>query len=286
MMEPFTKLTPLTATIGAEIGDVQLSDLVATAKTSVATDLCRLLVRYKVLVFRDQHPGPDTHLAVGQLLGRLAPPQPMYPTVDGFDDIIIIRNDAANPPENEVWHADMSYLQQPVFAAVLHAVDVPPAGGDTLWADMTAIAADLSPPFAAFLGGLTAHHTIEQGFAFVADLGQTDRAATLAQAMGAGNRADHPVLRRHPVTGAETLFVNAAFTTVINELGAAESAAILAYLYQLTANPRYQVRVKWRPGTVVIRDNWATQHFACGDHYPAYREMQRVTVGTPSISAA
>ena len=117
-MEHFTKLTPLTATIGAEIGDVQLSDLVATAKTSVATDLCRLLVRYKVLVFRDQHPGPDTHLAVGQLLGRLAPPQPMYPTVDGFDDIIIIRNDAANPPENEVWHADMSYLKQPVFAAV------------------------------------------------------------------------------------------------------------------------------------------------------------------------
>ncbi|MEL0042115.1 MAG: TauD/TfdA family dioxygenase [Candidatus Puniceispirillum sp.] len=113
-MEPFTRLTPLTATIGAEIADVQLSDLVATAKTSVATDLCRLLVRYKVLVFRDQHPGPDTHLAVGQLLGRLAPPQPMYPTVNGFDDIIIIRNDAANPPENEVWHADMSYLQQPV----------------------------------------------------------------------------------------------------------------------------------------------------------------------------
>ena len=98
MIEPFTRLTPLTATIGAEVEDVQLSHLVAAAKTSAAADLCRLLVRYKVLVFRDQHPGPDTHLALGQLLGRLAPPQPIYPTVDGFDDIIIIRNDAANPP--------------------------------------------------------------------------------------------------------------------------------------------------------------------------------------------
>lgn len=146
MIEPFTRLTPLTVTIGAEVEDVQLSHLVAAAKTSAAADLCRFLVWYKVLVFRDQHPGPDTHLALGQLLGRLAPPQPMYPTVDGFDDIIIIGNDAANPPENEVWHADMSYLKQPVFAAVLHAVDVPPAGGNTLWADMTAIAADLSAP--------------------------------------------------------------------------------------------------------------------------------------------
>jgi taurine dioxygenase len=282
MIEPH-KITALTNTIGAEIAHVNLQDLVQHNTPETAAALCDLLIRHKVLVFRDQHPDPQTHIAVGRLVGTLAPPQPMYPSVAGHEDIIIIRNDENNPPENEVWHADMSYLDMPVFASVLHGVTIPPAGGDTLWVDMAAIAADLSAPMAEFLRGLTARHTIEQGFSFVADFGQDDRVETLKAAMGAQARADHPVLRKHPVTGAETVFVNAAFTVGINELGHGESETVLRHLYHLIDNPRYQVRVKWHPGTVVMWDNWATQHFACGDHYPARREMQRVTVGTPCV---
>ena len=195
----------------------------------------------------------------------------------GHEDIIIIRNDENNPPENEIWHADMSYLKMPIFASVLHGVKIPPAGGDTLWVDMAAIAADLSAPMASFLRSLTASHTIEQGFSFVADLGQNDRAATLAKSINENSRANHPV------TGIEALFVNAAFTVGINELSRNESDDILRHLYQLINHQRYQLRVKWQPGTVIMWDNWATQHFACGDHYPAPREMQRVTVGTPCV---
>jgi taurine dioxygenase len=282
IIEP-DKITALTNSIGADVSQISLTELSQSNDPERAADLCNLLIRHKVLVFRDQHPDPQTHVAIGRLLGTLVPPQPMYPKVAGHEDIIIIRNDENNPPENEVWHADMSYLKMPIFASVLHGVKIPSAGGDTLWVDMAAIAADLSAPMASFLRSLTASHTIEQGFSFVADLGQNDRAATLAKSINENSRANHPVLRKHPVTGIETLFVNAAFTVGINELSRNESDDILRHLYQLINHPRYQLRVKWQPGTVVMWDNWATQHFACGDHYPAPREMQRVTVGTPCV---
>jgi taurine dioxygenase len=87
------------------------------------------------------------------------------------------------------------------------------------------------------------------------------------------------------VLGVETLFVNAAFTEAINELAADEPDAMLRHFYSRIDNPRYQMRVKWRPGTVVIWDNWATQHYACGDHYPSFCEVQRVTVSKPRYAS-
>ena len=275
------EIVPLTGALGAEVNDVQLADLVKRNDRSNADALGRMLVKNKVLVFRDQHPDPQTHVEVAKLLGELAPAVPMYPKVAGFEDIIIIRNDDDNPPENEVWHADVTYREVPIFAAVLHGVHVPPVGGDTLWVDMVAVAKGLSEPMRQFLRGLTSRHTIEKGFSFVTENGQDDRAAELAKTIGKHNRTNHPVMRVHPVTGEETLFVNAAFTEAINELTAAESDAMLRHLYSHIDNPRYQMRVKWRPGTVVMWDNWATQHFACGDHYPSFREVQRVTVRAP-----
>ena len=88
----------------------------------------------------------------------------MYPKVAGYEDIIIIRNDDDNPPENEVWHADMTYREVPIFASVLHGVHIPPVGGDILLVDMVAVAEGLSAPMRQFLTGLTARHTTQKGF--------------------------------------------------------------------------------------------------------------------------
>ena len=279
------EIMPLTGALGAEVSGVQLADLVKRNDSSNAEQLFQMLVENKVLVFRDQHPDPQTHVDVAKLIGDLAPAVPMYPKVAGYEDIIIIRNDDDNPPENEVWHADMTYREVPIFASVLHGVHIPPVGGDTLWVDMVAVAEDLSAPMRQFLTGLTARHTIQKGFSFVNENGQNDRAAELADTINREKATNHPVLRKHPVSGAETLFVNAAFTEAINELAADESDAMLRHLYSRIDNPRYQMRVKWRPGTVVMWDNWATQHYACGDHYPSFREVQRVTVSTPRYAS-
>ncbi|MDC0649780.1 TauD/TfdA family dioxygenase [Candidatus Puniceispirillum sp.] len=170
----------------------------------------------------------------------------------------------------------------PIFPSVLHWVHIPPVGGNTLWVDMVAVAEGRSAPMRHFLTGLTVRHTIQKGFSFVNENGQNDRVAELAETINQEKATNHPVLRKHPVSCAETLFVNAAFTKAINELAANESDAML---HSRIDNPRYQMRVKWRPETVVIWNNWATQHYACGDHYLSFRGVQRVTVSTPRYAS-
>ena len=269
---------PQTASIGAEISSVTLKEIVSANDTALHEELVSLLTRHKVLVFRDQHPDPDTHVRLGRVLGELAPIHPLYPKVDSHQDIIIIRNDKDNPPENEVWHADLSFHEAPGYAAILHGVEIPPAGGDTLWVDCEKIAADMSASMLQFLGQLSAYHTMHKGFSFVKVGGQQARSEAFDTVDHDANSAHHPVIRHHPISGAPCLFVNAAFTEKINELSSDESETLLDYLCGLTHNPRYQFRLKWRPGTVAIWDNWSTQHFACGDHFPAKRQMQRVTI--------
>lgn len=133
--------------------------------------------------------------------------------------------------------------------------------------------------------GLTARYTIQKGLSLVNENGQNDRAANLAKTINREKATNHPVIRKHPVLGTETLFVNAAFTEAIEELAANESDAMLRHLYSRIDNPRYEMRVKWRPRTVVMWDNWATQHYACGDHYPSFCEVQRVTVSKPRYAS-
>ena len=175
----------------------------------------------------------------------------------------------------------MTYREVPIFAPVLHGVHIPPLGGEPLWVDMVAFAKGLLALMRQFLTGLTARHIIQNGFSFVNEIGQNDRAAKLADTINREKTTNHPVLRKQPVSGAETLFVDAAFTEAINELAADGSDAVLRHLYSRIDNPRYQMRVKWWPGTVVMWDNWVTQHYDFGDHYPSLPGVQRVTVSTP-----
>jgi len=274
-------IIPLMGALGAEVSGIQLADLVKHNDSSKAEQLFQMLVENKVLVFRDQYPDPQTHVDVAKLIGDLAPTLPMYPKVAGHEDIIIILNDNDNPPGNEVWHADMTYREVPIFALVLHGVHVPPVGDNPFWVDMVGVAEGLSAPMRQFLLGLTARDKIQQGFSFVNENDQNDRVAELAKTINWGKATNHPFLRKHPVSGVETLFVNAAFTEAINELAADESDAMLRYLCSRIDNPRYQMRVKWRLGTVVMWDNWATQHYACGHNYLSFREVQLVTDSAP-----
>ena len=103
------EILPFTGVLGAEVSGVQLADLMKRNDSSNAEQLFQMLVENKVLVFRDQHPDPQTHVDVAKLIGDLAPVVPMYPKVACYENIIITRNDDDNPLENEVWHADMTY---------------------------------------------------------------------------------------------------------------------------------------------------------------------------------
>lgn len=276
-------LAPITVHLGSEVSGVDLNDL----DTDLADAIYRALLDRGVLVFRDQQITSETHVALGRSFGPLADPHPLYPSVEGFTDIIRVRNDENNPPENEVWHSDLSCRPAPPFVSVLRGALIPPVGGDTLWADLRAIHDALSPAQRSMLEGLTATHSLEQGFRFLDDFvsneetandEQRSRQAALGNTAKPENRTSHPVIVRHPATGRSIVYVNESFTESINGVSPEESQRVLSHLYAQVRNPRFQMRLRWTPNTVVMWDNWATQHFACGDHYPQRREVQRVTV--------
>lgn len=277
------RVEPITATLGSRVEDIDIS---AGISQLVAEDLYALLIDRGVVVLPNQPLAPEAHVALAASLGPVGAPHPLYPSVPGHEQITIIRNDENNPPENEVWHSDLSCRAQPPFASVLRAQTIPPVGGDTLWADLRAVHDSLSPVLREMLERLDAEHTLEQGFAFLEDFGQADRQVSLGRTDRAANRAVHPVIVTHPATGRRIVYVNESFTTRILGIAPNESRAMLGMLYDAVRNPRFQMRHRWAPNTVVIWDNWSTQHFACGDHYPSFREVQRVTVSSNARSAA
>jgi taurine dioxygenase len=268
------RLVPFTAHFGAEIHDF---DLTRVSDDIAAANLRKLLTEKFVLVFRGQTLTPEAHVRLGHVFGTPAPRHPLYDHVPGHEPIMIIRNDKDHPPENEVWHSDLSCKAHPPAVSILHGVTLPPSGGDTLWCNMHAVHDALSTPMRQFLGGLTAIHDFQTGFAYVRDR-KEERVTALDQVEREANRTRHPIIKPHPRTGRPLIYVNESFTSHIHELPEHEGRPILRMLFDMVKNATFQMRLRWEPGTVVMWDNMATQHFAVGDHYPQLREMHRVTV--------
>ena len=160
----------------------------------------------------------------------------------------------------------------PSFGAVLRAVEVPPIGGDTLWADAAAAYDGLPDDVRSRIDLLDAEHDWRQTFGVAMD-------PELVESLCAQfPPARHPVVRVHPETGRRTLFVNPFFTQRIVGLDHDGSEELLALLYRQFTRPEYQCRFRWEPGSVAIWDNRATQHYAASDYAPQRRVMDRVSI--------
>lgn len=264
------KLTPA---IGAELSGIDLNQPIDTA---TADKIYEALLDNLVIFFRDQDIAPQNHLAFARSFGALDKPHPVYAQVDGHDGIVLLENNAGNPPDTNEWHADVTFQQDPPFASILVARDVPECGGDTLWASMYAAYDTLPTDIKARIDGLTAIHDMG-AFRnnFAAGEKTADKALTAMQRFG---MAVHPVVKTHPMTGRKCLFVNRSFTHSILGLSGDESRRLLAYLLDHIDAPEYQVRFKWTAGTVAMWDNRCTQHYAVNDYLPAHRCMNRVTI--------
>lgn len=269
------RVTRINPGFGAEITGIDLNKGVTPVQ---ADDLYGLLMEHAVLLFPDQPLSPQAHVDLGRHFGGLSPKHPFHDTPDGFENIMIIINDAKNPPESEMWHTDQSFDQDPPFVSLLNAKVIPPAGGDTLFADMRAVHDALSEPMQALLSGLTAEHRMDYGFRYLLERDNPERAAIIYTDEVQSRNAIHPAVKRHPGSGRDIVYLNRNFTTRLRELTKEESAAILDVVYRVTEQPRYQLRVRWKPGMLAMWDNWSTQHYASGDHFPSEREMHRVTV--------
>ena len=259
------KLTPI---IGAEIGGIDLSTPLSNRQQD---EVHRALAENLVIFFRDQAITSEQHLAFGRLFGDLHV-HPAAPHIEGHPELLKIYADKDSPRANgETWHSDVSCDPEPPLGSILHIRQCPPKGGDTLFANMYAAYEALSDRMKAYLDGLTALHDGENAYrGTYANYGVKDKPQY--------PRAEHPVVRTHPVTGRKLLFVNSGFTTRIIGIPGDESAAVLRYLYEHMANPLFQCRFRWQPNSMAFWDNRCAQHRAMWDYWPHTRAGARVTV--------
>ena len=267
------KITPLTPAIGAEIRGV---DLGAPLGAGVVEEIYRALLAHLVIFFRGQKLAPGALVRLGEAFGTLDRPHPVYPPVEGFAEVVKLENDGDRPADTNEWHADLTFRRKPPFASILHAITIPEAGGDTLWASMYAAYEALPATVRTQIEPLYAVH--DMGSFRNAALGQDNDVEAMNEALAQTGSAVHKMVARHPVTGRSLLYVNQSFTRHIVGLSTADSDRLLHYLYNHANRPEFQVRFRWSEGAVAMWDNRASQHYAVADYAPAYRCMNRVTV--------
>lgn len=266
-------VTPLTTAIGAEISGVDLSGPLTTATQD---RIYQALIDHLVVFFRDQDISPQQHLAFAQCFGELDEPHPVYAHVPEFDRIVMLANDASNPPDTDGWHTDLTFKPNPPFASILVARDVPPTGGDTIWSSMYAAYDALDDHMKALLADKVAIHDMGD-FRNSFTVGETDT-KRLDAAMQRFGSALHNVVQVHPVTGRKFLYVNEGFTQQVVGMTTRASNRLLAYLLDHIDRPECQVRFNWQMGSMAMWDNRCTQHYAVSDYMPNYRCMNRITV--------
>ncbi|UYN96929.1 MAG: TauD/TfdA family dioxygenase [Enhydrobacter sp.] len=259
------KLTPI---IGAEIGGIDLARPLGNRQQD---EIHRALAENCVIFFRDQHITPDQQVAFGRLFGDLHV-HPAAPHEPGRPELMIIHADKDSPRANgEGWHTDVSCDPEPPMGSVLYIKKCPPRGGDTLFASMYAAYDALSDRMKKYLEGMTAVHDGEQVYrGLYANYGVQEKAQY--------PRAEHPVVRTHPVTRRKALYVNRGFTRHLVGVPRDESEGILRYLYEHMENPLFQCRFRWRENSIAFWDNRCVQHRALWDYWPHTRSGNRVTI--------
>jgi taurine dioxygenase len=266
----FSRLTPL---IGAEISGVDLSKPVGQDMLDAIYDA---LMEHHVIFFRDQQLSPQSHLDFARSFGEPEPPHPVYPNVDGFENIVKLENDGDNPPDTDGWHTDLTFRQNPPFSSILWARTVPETGGDTIWCNLCAAYEALPEGLKSELAEMTAVHDMGD-FRNNFTVGQTSGERLMAAHQRFGS-AIHPIVQVHPVTGRKFLYVNDGFTVHVVGLRARESSRLLTMLFEHMNQPEFQVRFRWQNNSLAMWDNRCTMHYAVADYMPHYRCMHRITV--------
>jgi len=276
---------PVTPVIGAEIGNVDLSQPLDPRTFAEIRDAIR---RYRVIFFRDQELSNDALKAFGRNFGPLTP---AHPISEGMDDhpeiwertideyrVRRARNDALppgrTPPRDyKGWHIDITFVANPNAYSILYGVEIPPYGGDTLFSNLIETYRGLSAPIQRLIDELQAVHRTS-----AYDAGGDRKSRRDGRPAGPFVSL-HPLVRIHPETGEKSLFLNPGTTSHIVGVKERESQALLDLLYGELTRPEYQVRFHWRPRSLVVWDNQAVAHAGPIDyaHFDLPRAVRRIT---------
>jgi taurine dioxygenase len=268
-------ISPLSPVIGAAIGGLDLSRPLSLEEAGAIREA---LLRHHVVFFRDQQLSPEQLKELGRSFGTLNI-HPYVRGMTGHPEILeIIKEPSDKVNFGGGWHSDMSFLEIPVMGSILHAVEVPEVGGDTLFASQYAAWEALSPGLQSVLSGLRAVHSASEEYG---ERGQSSRKRASMDSEVVGPDTPeyvHPVVRTHPETGRRGLYVNPAFTLRFEGWTRRESRPLLDYLFEVSRKEAFTCRFRWRPGSVAFWDNRCVWHYALNDYHGHRRHMRRVTV--------
>ena len=263
--------------LGAEIEGVDAAQPLAA---EVIAEVRQAFLDHLVVFIRNQKLTPRAQLAFAQRFG-----QPMeYPQLKGLPEcplvtpVVKLENERVN--FGGVWHSDTSYLARPPMASMLYAVETPPRGGDTLFANQYLAYQTLSEGLQQTLAGLVGVNSSAK-----ADVSKTredrlrDAGAELKVLIG-----EHPVVRTHPETGRKALYLNFGHTARFRGWTEPESAPLLDYLFMHQVKPEFTCRFQWEPGSLAFWDNRCAQHYPVNDYHGFRRVMHRVTLEGDSPS--
>ena len=266
------EVIPQSAALGAELRGV---DIGRPLDDETAAAVRSAFLEHQVIFFRDQQLSPRQLLAVARCFG----PPAEYPFAEGIPGFPLVTEIVKEPHERinfgGEWHSDTTYLERPPCATLLYAVEVPTAGGDTLYSDMYGAYARLSPGMRTMLARLRAVNT-------AALLGRDKRdgyASVRARNVDRLDmRAEHPVVRTHPETGRKALYINETHTLHFRGMTREESLPLILHLCREAVRPELGFRLRWKRGTLTIWDNRCVQHYAINDYHGKRRVMHRVIV--------
>ena len=267
-------VNPISGALGAEISGVDLSQ---PLDNKTFSDIYQAWLDHLVIFFRDQVITLDQQEEFARRFGKLH----VHPLTEGMDDhpeaIEIIKEREERHNWGDRWHIDLTSLERPPMGSILYAKEVPDYCGDTSWANMYLAYETLSDGMKCLIDGLVCVQTGgADGYKNYKGMQHID-----APPM----RAEHPLVRTHPVTGKKSLFLSRRSVKHFKDMTPEESAPLLDYLYQHLTNPDFACRFRWRNNSIAMWDNRCTQHRVAADYFydergikPVYRRMHRVTI--------
>jgi taurine dioxygenase len=264
---------PIAGALGAEIHGI---DLASELDSGTVAAIRRALLDHLVIFFRDQELPPDRFLGFARRLGTPVE-YPLVKGIEGYPEIIrVAKLEHETVNFGGIWHSDTTYLETPPMGTMLVAREVPPVGGDTLFANMYLAYETLSDGMKRLLDGLKGVST-----SLKADATRTREDRIKSDPTTQSRQeliAEHPVVRTHPETGRKALYVNVAHTVRFAGMTEDESAPILRYLFQHQVRPEFTCRFTWRAGSLAFWDNRAAQHNPVNDYHGYRRVMHRITL--------
>ncbi len=266
-------IRPLAEHVGAEITGVDARSIDDAAFAVIR----QTLAERGVVLLRDQQFSPEDHIAFARRWGDIDVNN-YFPANGGHPEIAEVRKAETQFVNiGGGWHTDHSYDPVPAMGSILVARELPPIGGDTLFASLGAAYDSLSTGLKTTLEGLRAVHSADHIYGPDGVYSKTDQGADL-KGQDVRANAVHPAVIHHPVAGRKILYVNPAFTLHFEGWTRAESAPLLSYLYSVAMREEFHCRLNWQPGSVAVWDNRSTWHLAMNDYHGHRRLMHRITI--------